>query len=72
MRTLQETMNDIQAELDPFLTKCSERITKLCKLEKETCETVDSITEEYEAMKKQVDDTTEEQVRETVMCANPS
>ena len=53
-------MNDIQAELDPLLTKCSERITKLCKLENETWETVDSITEEYEAMKKQVDDTTKE------------
>ena len=62
MRTLQETIDDIQAEFDPLLNKCSERITKLCKLEKETWETVDSITDKCEAMKKQVDDTTEEQV----------
>lgn len=56
-------MSDIRVELDPVIAQCSDKITKLCKLEKETWESVDSVNERYEAMKKRVNETTEQQVR---------
>lgn len=62
LRTLQQTLSDVRAEIDPVLSQCSGRITELYKLEKEIWETVDFVTERCQAMKRQVDETTEEQV----------
>ena len=52
----------IEKEFDVMTKKCSDKITELCKLEKQTWQTVDELNEICEAMVNQVDSTAEKQV----------
>ena len=47
-----------------MIKKCSDKVTELCKLEKETWQTVDTLSEKCEAMMNQVETTKEKQVLE--------
>ena len=47
-----------------MIQQCSDKVTELCKLEKETWQTVDTLNEKYEAMMNQVETTKERQVLE--------
>ena len=52
----------LEAQFADMIKKCSDKVTELCKLEKETWQTVGELNEKCEAMIKQVDTTTEQQV----------
>ena len=53
----------LEAHFAEMIKKCSEKVTELCKLEKQTWQTVDELNEKCEAMMKQVDTTAEKQVQ---------
>ena len=52
----------LKAHFADLTKKCSDKVTELCKLEKETWQTVDELNEKCEAMKNKVDTTAEKQV----------
>ena len=56
------TRQNLEAHFKRMIQQCSDKVTELCKLEKETWQTVDELNEKCEAMIKQVDTTTEQQV----------
>ena len=56
------TRQNLEAHFRQMIQQCSDKVTELCKLEKETWQTVDELNEKCEAMIKQVDTTTEQQV----------
>ena len=56
------TRQNLEAHFKQMIQQCSDKVTELCKLEKETWQTVDTLNEKCEAMIKQVDTTTEQQV----------
>ena len=53
----------LEAHFSEMIKKCSEKVTELCKLEKQTWQTVDELNEKCEAMIRQVDLTAEKQVQ---------
>lgn len=61
-KPIAEIAEEIREEVDAMLKTCSARISELCNLEKQTWLTVDGLTEKCQAMTKQVDETTEQQV----------
>ena len=52
----------LETRFEDMIKKCSDKVTELCKLEKQTWQTVDELNEKCEAMMKQVDTTAEKQV----------
>ena len=54
----------LEVQFADMIKKCSDKVTELCKLEKETWQTVDTLNEKCEAMMNQVDTTKEKQVLE--------
>ena len=52
----------LEAHFAGRIKKCSDKVTELCKLEKQTWQTVDELNEKCEAMMNQVDTTAEKQV----------
>ena len=54
----------LEAQFADMIQQCSDKVTELCKLEKETWQTVDTLNEKYEAMMNQVETTKERHVLE--------
>ena len=54
----------LEAQFADMIKNCSVKVTELCKLEKETWQTVDTLNEKCEGMMNQVDTTKEKQVLE--------
>ena len=52
----------LEAHFAGRIKKCSDKVTELCKLEKQTWQTVDELNEKCVAMMNQVDSTAEKQV----------
>ena len=52
----------LEAHFAEMIKKCSDKVTELCKLEKQTWQTVDELNEKCKAMMNQVDTTAEKQV----------
>ena len=60
---LATTRIALERHFEDMIKKCSDKVTELCKLEKQTWQTVDELNEKCEAMMKQVDTTAEKQVQ---------
>ena len=52
----------LEKYFEDMIKNCSDKVTELCKLEKQTWQTVDELNEKCEAMMNQVDTTVEMQV----------
>mgnify|MGYP001798279088 CR=1 FL=1 len=52
----------LETLFEDMIKKCSDKVTELCKLEKQTWQTVDELNEKCQAMMNQVDTTVEKQV----------
>ena len=59
---LAAASTSLKAHLADLTKKCSDKVTELCKLEKQTWQTVDELNGKCEAMMNQVDTTVEKQV----------
>ena len=59
---LATARTSLEAHFSEMIKKCSDKVTELCRLEKQTWQTVDKLNEKCEAMVKQVDTTAEKQV----------
>ena len=59
---LATTRIPLEAQFADMIKKCSDKITELCKLEKETWQTVDELNEKCKAMIEQVETTKDKQV----------
>ena len=53
---------NLETRFEEMIQKCSDKVTELCKLEKQTWQTVDELNGKCEAMMNQVDTTVEKQV----------
>ena len=60
--SMASTRQSLEAHSKQMIKRCSEKVTELCKLEKETWQTVDELNEKCEAMIDQIETTTEQQV----------
>lgn len=56
------TRISLEAQFADMIKKCSDKVTELCKLEKETWQTIDTLNEKCVAMIEQVETTKEKQV----------
>ena len=59
---LAAALATLETRFEEMVQKCSDKVTELCKLEKQTWQTVDELNEKCEAMMNKVDSTAEKQV----------
>ena len=59
---LATTRISLEAQFADMIKKCSDKVVELCKLEKETWQTVDELNEKCKAMIEQVETTKDKQV----------
>ena len=59
LRTARRSLETQYAEM---MKRCAEKVTELCKLEKQTWQIIDTLNEKCDAMVMQIDTTAEQQV----------
>ena len=69
---MKAARRSLEAQYAEMMKRCAEKVTELCKLEKQTWQIIDMLYEKCDAMIMQIDTTAEQQVSTILILSSSS